>query len=107
MNGHDVMIPDTVTGLQDLFSQFLIDHENKKHKNSVKGDRGAKDGYGASIKIKYTNERNPQSIFQKIKNAIKLQKEKCNKLSTQPGLIPQKPREERNQRRIKAAKNSC
>ena len=79
MNGDDVTIPDTVTGLQDLFSQFLIDHENKKHKNSVKGDRGAKDaGKGASIKNqipKSTESPNHLSKNQRRKQAAKRKKQ--------------------------------
>ena len=79
LNGDNVMIPgDTVTGLQDLFSQFLIDHENKKHKNSVKGDRGAKDGKGASIKNqmqKSTEFPNHLSKKQRRKQAAKRKKQ--------------------------------
>ena len=80
LNGDDVMIPDTVTGLQDLFSQFLIDHENKKHKKPVKGDRGAKDGKGASIKNqmkKSTESPNPLSKNQRRKQAAKRKKQQA------------------------------
>ena len=80
LNGDDVTIPDTVTGLQDLFSQFLIDHENKKHKNSVKGDRGAKDGKGASIKNQIQNTTESPNLLsknQRKKHAAKRKKQQA------------------------------
>ena len=80
LNGDDVMIPDTDTGLQDLFSHFLIDHENKNHKNSVKGDRGAKDGKGASIKSqmqKTMESPNLLSKNQRKKQAAKRKKQQA------------------------------
>ena len=69
---------DTVTGLKELFSQLLIDHENKIHKNSVKGGRGAKDGKGASIKNqipKSTESPNHLSKNQRRKQAAKRKKQ--------------------------------